>query len=388
MNKRYRFCVITPIPSFSGGIPVIESHLKLFKVLEPQAETIVWLSTQCNGAETRLSPQVTLKNIRSTFESLLSHMGIFGKLINHFIYQIMIMIAMLKLSSVDIFIFAFSADLFIIPIITAKIMKKKIIIRSDGRLSVILKCYYGKTNGDPIVVLAKMTERICYSLTDLILLDSIYLSDLYFEDEYRDKILDGSTYVELAFFKQRRNIEEREYQVGYIGRFSKEKGVLELVKALSRLKPSQYAPAIIIGGGDLMAKLQQTLIDNSIQDNIILLGWVSKEEVPILLGNIKIVILPSYREGLPNIVLEAMSSGCVVLATAVGGIPGVVTEEMTGFILKGNSDVIISKELIDVINHPNLKQISINARRVIQERYTYQAAMNRYAESIQKLMAN
>ena len=83
--------------------------------------------------------------------------------------------------------------------------------------------------------------------------------------------------------------------------------------------------------------------------------------------------------------LEAMACGTPVLATAVGGIPDVIIDEETGFIMKDNSPECIAKNVIRVLNHPNLEQISRNARALIERQYTYQVAVERYRRVLESL---
>ena len=115
-------------------------------------------------------------------------------------------------------------------------------------------------------------------------------------------------------------------------------------------------------------------------------GWIPHDELPKYLNQLKLLVLPSYTEGLPNIMLEAMACGTPVLATPVGAIPEVIKDEETGFILKNNSPECIAENVMRALEHPNLGEIVNNARNLIERKYTYEAAVERYRWMLGKIM--
>ena len=99
----------------------------------------------------------------------------------------------------------------------------------------------------------------------------------------------------------------------------------------------------------------------------------------------KQVVLPSYTEGLPNIMLEAMACGTPVLATPVGAIPNVIKDGETGFIMKDNSPECIAENVIRALNHPNLERIAGNARALVEREFTYERAVERWREVLKTI---
>ena len=80
-----------------------------------------------------------------------------------------------------------------------------------------------------------------------------------------------------------------------------------------------------------------------------------------------------------------MGCGTPVLATPVGGIPDVIKDGETGFILEDNLPECIAENVIRALNHQNLEKIAKNARKVIEDEYTYEAAVERYRKILKEL---
>ncbi|MBT9132838.1 MAG: N-acetyl-alpha-D-glucosaminyl L-malate synthase [Syntrophomonadaceae bacterium] len=73
-----------------------------------------------------------------------------------------------------------------------------------------------------------------------------------------------------------------------------------------------------------------------------------------------------------------MVFGTPVLATPVGAIPDVIKDSETGFIMENNSPECIARNIIRALNHPNLKEITKNARALVEREFTYEKAVERY----------
>jgi glycosyltransferase involved in cell wall biosynthesis len=115
----------------------------------------------------------------------------------------------------------------------------------------------------------------------------------------------------------RRRLDETEEPfVLYAGRLSPEKGIAELVEATRGMR------LVVAGDGPLRELVPDAL------------GFVAHDELERLYDRAAVVVLPSHREGLPLCVLEAMAHGRPVVATAVGGIPQLVEDGRTGFLVQ------------------------------------------------------
>jgi glycosyltransferase involved in cell wall biosynthesis len=116
-----------------------------------------------------------------------------------------------------------------------------------------------------------------------------------------------------------------------------------------------------------------------------MLRWIPHDELPRYLNELKLLILPSYTEGLPTGVLEAMACGTLVLATPVGAIPDVIKDGETGFIMENNSPECIAENVEKVLNCPNLDEIVKSARELVVKEFTYETAVDRYRKMLSYL---
>ncbi len=114
---------------------------------------------------------------------------------------------------------------------------------------------------------------------------------------------------------------------------------------------------MIIGDGDLKSNVNKYLSQNGLENNVKLVGWSSHEDLPKYLNSLKLLVIPSYTEGLPNIMLEGMACGTPVLATGVGAIPDIINDEKTGFIMENNSPECIAKKTFSALWNTQILKI-------------------------------
>lgn len=290
------------------------------------------------------------------------------------IYQInltLVLIYQFKSKKISYVLFCFAGDILLIPLIICKIFGKPIIIRSDGRPTTL-----GKLVGTSIfnLFMFGIVEKIAYHFSTLILLEAESMLSFYNFEEYAYKIRIAPLYVNTDLFSCFTPIVKRKFDVGYIGRLSSDKGILEFLEAISLL-PQQYK-ILIIGDGPLNSKVKESCsVSNR---DIVLLGWINNENLPEYYNQIKLFILPSYKEGLPNSILEAMACGTPILATPVGGIPWLIQDSITGYILQKNTPEIIAETIIRIFNDNNLELIAKNEVEMINEKCSFDKVLANY----------
>lgn len=156
----------------------------------------------------------------------------------------------------------------------------------------------------------------------------------------------------------------------YMGRLDKNKGLNEIVLALSELSIA-YKLHIAGEGPDKDWFLNECQM--YLRDNYIYHGVVFGELKHKLLLHCDIFLLPSYFEGLPNALLEAMSYGIVPIVTPVGSIPEVVTHKENGLFVSIGKHLELKNAIESIYKDVNLfGELSIHAYNTIKENYSHQ----------------
>jgi glycosyltransferase involved in cell wall biosynthesis len=115
-----------------------------------------------------------------------------------------------------------------------------------------------------------------------------------------------------------------------------------------------------------------------LKDVVSIHPWIDHNNLPNLLNNIKLLIIPSYTEGLPNIMLEAMACGTPVVANSVGAIPDIITDGYNGFLLRGIGANEISSVVINSLNNTSLGIISKAAYQTIKDNFDDEAVTKKW----------
>ncbi len=120
----------------------------------------------------------------------------------------------------------------------------------------------------------------------------------------------------------------------FMGRVGERKGIFDLIEAWPAVLDEAPSARLRVGGDGDLERLRQRLVELGVQDSVEVLGWIAGEDRLRAYGDADVYCLPSYAEGLPISVLEAMASGLAVVSTTVDGIPDAVVEGETGFMLE------------------------------------------------------
>jgi glycosyltransferase involved in cell wall biosynthesis len=138
--------------------------------------------------------------------------------------------------------------------------------------------------------------------------------------------------VESPVTKEKKNNDGKVHFL-YLGLITKAKGIYDLLDVINKHKAEFDGKIILhIGGNGETTPLQNIIKEHNLSNIVQFEGWVSGEKKVELLNNANVFILPSYTEGLPISILEAMSYSLPVITTQVGGIPEVVKDGENGLL--------------------------------------------------------
>jgi len=145
-------------------------------------------------------------------------------------------------------------------------------------------------------------------------------------------VVDESLLIDFDFEKKLNNVYNDNFVILFLARLEKEKGIFELIQAFKLLKLKYPNILLIIAGKGNVAESVKNLI--SIEKDIQMVGYVMGHKKAELFKQSSLYVLPSYSEGMPNSVLEAMAFGLPVICTKVGGLPDIIVNEENGLFVQ------------------------------------------------------
>ena len=279
-------------------------------------------------------------------------------------------------NEVDVWFFFMGGEREFIQILTAKLLKKPTFLILTG--SIVKSAQYSH---DPFLIPIKMLNWIsCNLVSGIIVYSTKVISDIGLERHNKKVFIAYEHYLNFKKFRVQTSYNERSPLIGYIGRLSEEKGVLNFIESLPMILDNQKDVKVIIGGdGPLKVEIEKYLEMRDFKDRVSLLGWISHEHLPEYMNALQLLIIPSYTEGGgPFIMLEAMASGTPVLATPVGIIPDVIKDGETGFIMENNTPNCIAKNIVRALNCPDIGGIADNGRKFVQNNYTFEKTQEKW----------
>jgi glycosyltransferase involved in cell wall biosynthesis len=143
--------------------------------------------------------------------------------------------------------------------------------------------------------------------------------------------------------------------VGAAGRLSPEKGFDVLIEsAASVLKACPGAGFVLFGDGPLHASMVRRIAQLGLQEHFVLAGF--RADLDRWLPGFDVTVLPSYTEGLPNVVLESFAARVPVVATAVGGTPEVIEDGISGYLVPPGQPGILAQRLLELLGDESMRQ--------------------------------
>ncbi|MCK4603712.1 MAG: glycosyltransferase [Deltaproteobacteria bacterium] len=200
-----------------------------------------------------------------------------------------------------------------------------------------------------------------------------------------DKIRFVSDGVDDAFYAlpvERHRLSLSPFKLLFIGSLIPLKGLDVLLKALARISARSAWTLTVVGDGPEKGYLRSLAIDLEIAPDIRFLWSVPPAKIPKLMYDHRLLILPSYREGRPSVVLEAMAAAMPVLATDIDGTRELVTDGQTGWLVPPGDVNALSGALDDIIgSKKNLAVAGLQGRQwMLEQGLTWEKTAKRYRQ--------
>lgn len=175
--------------------------------------------------------------------------------------------------------------------------------------------------------------------------------------------------------------------IGTVCLLETRKGMLDLIEALPGVRDRFGAVQCwIVGEGPLKPALQKRLDEMRMTDAVRFLGW--RDDIPQLMAQFDVFVLPSRRESFGLVFLEAMACRCPVVATRVDGIPEVVAEGVTGLLVDPGNVEQLGAAIVRLLRDEALaKRMGEAGRQRVSTQFSHSAMARAYESLYEKLCA-
>ena len=172
-----------------------------------------------------------------------------------------------------------------------------------------------------------------------------------------------------------------------VARLDALKGINDLVRGVAECKTMRVGFDLsLVGDGPCRGELEGLVRSLDLSDEISFLGW--REDVPALLMHADMYVLASYTEGMPLSILEAMAAGLPVVATAVGGVPELVQDGVTGLLVPPRDPQALAGAMSRLVKDPALRRRMGEAgRRRVEEHFSFDRMVQQYEDLYRELLA-
>lgn len=237
--------------------------------------------------------------------------------------------------------------------VVARIFRKKVLIHLHG--SRFEEFYYGSfgmlkhlistmfSKADCVLVLSKQWEKFVRGIAP---------------DSQTQILFNGAFPRE----KQKRSTKEN-HIITFMGRLGERKGTYDLIEAFSRVYLRHKTVKLMLCGDGDLKKVKSIIREKGLEHAIEVPGWVSGNAKQAIYLESDIFILPSYNEGLPGAILEAMSYGLPVISTNVGGIPEAVEDGVNGLLIEAGDVTGMVNAIENLLESPDIKYAMADASR-------------------------
>lgn len=166
--------------------------------------------------------------------------------------------------------------------------------------------------------------------------------------------------IEPARFAHPDPIPAGPLRLASIGRFVEQKGQMILIQAMAEVVKAQpKAHLVLIGDGEMRPQLEAAIAALGLAQNVTLTGWLSEAGVRAELAQAQAMVMPSFAEGLPMVVMEAMAAARPVLATYIAGTPELVLPGKTGWLVPAGDVATLADAIVTLAAVPQAQLLTM-----------------------------
>jgi glycosyltransferase involved in cell wall biosynthesis len=174
----------------------------------------------------------------------------------------------------------------------------------------------------------------------------------------------------------------------FLGWLEREKGVFELIEACRLLPSGSNFTLDFVGDGSASAEARALVARHHLSDVIRFRGWLRGPQLHAALSEADVFVLPSWAEGLPNAMIEAMAARVAVVVTRVGAIPELITDRRSGMLVEPRNTDSLARALGEIIADRELREsVAMEGYRIAVRDFEVEAAVGRLIPEIEDTVA-
>ena len=180
---------------------------------------------------------------------------------------------------------------------------------------------------------------------------------------------------------------EGKIHIGIVARLVERKGHRDLLMAARDLSSRYDMIVHIIGDGPARQTLEVLANNLNLSERVVF--WGDRDDIAERLQTLHLFVLPSYYEGFPLTILEAMSCGVPVVASNVNGIPEVISDGVNGLLVRAGDPISLSRAIEQMIKSPQSRErLVTEARKTIEKRFSLPTMIDSYARLFEDLTSH
>ena len=193
--------------------------------------------------------------------------------------------------------------------------------------------------------------------------------------------------VDLSMF-QYRQLQTKEFCILFVGRLCEEKGIFDLITAVELLKSRlNHFRLLFVGSGPAAHQLQDAIHSKNLHHCVSVIPAVPYSSMPDIYHSASVLVLPSYIEGTPLCVLEAMACGRPIVCTSVGNLPDIVKDGINGLLFQKGDATAMAEALLQLALDSELAETMGRASRIyIEKEYIWEKTAEKHITIYEQLL--
>jgi glycosyltransferase involved in cell wall biosynthesis len=179
-----------------------------------------------------------------------------------------------------------------------------------------------------------------------------------------------NSHTQRGGFRREMGLSDETKLVGIVGRIFPIKNHALFLESAARIFAREPAARfVIVGNGVLRPTLEKQARELGITDCVLFTGW--RHDLPRIYADLDVLVVSSDNEGTPVSAIEAMASGCPVVATRVGGLPDLIEDHKTSRLVPPRDPEALARAVVDLLHSPEtLRELGQNAMEAVRKRFT------------------